>query len=71
MTKEEILSHVDHTLLSVTATAEDVRKTVREGIKYGCASVCIPPRFVGVAAEEAKEKNCVVDVGEFAARYGM
>ena len=69
MTKEEILSHVDHTLLSVTATAEDVRKTVREGIKYGCASVCIPPRFVGVAAEEAKGRIAICTVVGFPNGY--
>ena len=69
MTKKEILSHVDHTLLSVTATAEEVRKTVREGIKYGCASVCIPPRFVRVAAEEAKGKIAVCTVIGFPNGY--
>lgn len=69
MTKEEILSHVDHTLLSVTATAEDIRKTVREGIKYGCASVCIPPRFVGIAAEEAKGQIAICTVVGFPNGY--
>ena len=69
MTKEEILSHVDHTLLSVTATAEDIRNTVREGIKYGCASVCIPPRFVSVAAEEAKGRIAICTVVGFPNGY--
>ena len=69
MTKEEILSHVDHTLLSVTATAEDIRNTVREGTKYGCASVCIPPRFVGVAAEEAKGRIAICTVVGFPNGY--
>ena len=69
MTKEEILSYVDHTLLSVTATEEDIRKTVREGIKYGCASVCIPPRFVSVAKDEAKDKIAVCTVVGFPNGY--
>ena len=69
MTKEEILSHVDHTLLAVTATAEDIRNTVREGIKYGCASVCIPPRFVSVAAEEAKGRIAICTVVGFPNGY--
>ena len=68
-TKGKIFSCVDHTLLSVTATAEDIRKTVREGIKYGCASVCIPPRFVGVAREEAKGRIAVCTVVGFPNGY--
>ena len=50
MNINEILSRVDHPLLSQTATWEDIKAICDDGIKYGCASVCIPPSFV----EEAK-----------------
>lgn len=42
----EILSHVDHTLLSPTATWEEIKKLCDEAILYNTASVCIPPSFV-------------------------
>lgn len=59
---EAILSKVDHTLLKVDATWEDIREIVDEGIKYGTASVCIPPSFVEKASEYAngKIKICTV-----------
>ncbi len=53
MEKTEILSHVDHTLLSVTAGWEEIRSIVDDGIKYGTASVCIPASYVARAAEYA------------------
>lgn len=39
----KILQAVDHTLLSQTATWEDIRKLCEEGMRYKTASVCIPP----------------------------
>lgn len=69
MTREEILTHVDHTLLSVTATEEDIRATVREGIFFACASVCIPPRFVRAAADEAGGRIAVCTVIGFPNGY--
>ncbi len=49
----ELLTHVDHTLLSPTATWEDIRQVVDDGIRYRTASVCIPPSFVAQAAQYA------------------
>ena len=69
MTKEEILSHVDHTLLSVTATEDEIRATVDDAIVYGCASVCIPPRFVKHAAEYAEGRIAVCTVIGFPNGY--
>ena len=37
-----ILARVDHTLLSQTATWDQIRAICDDGVKYGCASVCIP-----------------------------
>lgn len=48
-----LLTHVDHTLLSPTATWEEIRQTVDDGIRYRTASVCIPPSFVAQAAQYA------------------
>ena len=62
MDVKEILSHVDHTLLKQTATWEDIQKIIDDGIKYGTASVCIPPSYVAQAADYARGgvKICTV-----------
>ena len=49
MDKKEILRHADHTVLTTTATWEQVKKLCDEGMRFGTASVCIPPSFVGRA----------------------
>lgn len=51
MNIKEILSKVDHTLLSQSATWEEIKTICDDGIKYGCASVCIPPSYVKKAKE--------------------
>ncbi len=51
MNIKEILSKVDHTLLSQSATWEEIKAICDDGIKYGCASVCIPPSYVKMAKE--------------------
>ena len=47
----EILSKVDHTVLSVTATNDDIISLCDDAKKYKTASVCIAPSFVKQAAE--------------------
>lgn len=54
MDLKKLLSTVDHTLLKQTATWEEIRSIVDDGIRYQTASVCIPPSFVKRAAEYAK-----------------
>ena len=49
MNTEEILSRVDHTLLSQDAAWEQIRALCDDGMKYHCASVCIPASFVAAA----------------------
>lgn len=53
MDNKELLSKVDHTNLNPCATWEEIRKTVDEGIAWGCASVCIMPYYVKKAVEYA------------------
>ena len=62
MNVKGILSHVDHTLLKQTATWEDIKQIVDDGIKYETASVCIPPSYVGRASDYAagRVKICTV-----------
>jgi deoxyribose-phosphate aldolase len=51
MDVKEILKRVDHTLLSPTATWEEIHAICDDGVKYGCASVCIPASYVKRAAD--------------------
>ena len=57
MDVKEILKHVDHTLLKQTATWEEIKQICDDGIKYGCASVCIPQTFVNHAAHYVAEQQ--------------
>ena len=62
MNSQEVLCRVDHTLLTPTATWEQVKTICDEGMEFCTASVCIPPRYVRQAGEyvENKLKLCTV-----------
>ena len=60
---KEILKHCDHTLLTQTATWDEIRGICDDGLKYGTASVCIPPAFVAQAHEYAPELNICTVIG--------
>lgn len=46
-----ILSRVDHTLLSQTTTWDEIKQVCDDGIEYKTASICIPAYFVKRAKE--------------------
>lgn len=50
MTEKEIFSHIDHTRLAAVSTWEEIEKLCGEAVRYGAASVCIPPFYLGQAA---------------------
>ena len=62
MELKDILSRCDHTLLRVDATAAEIRALCDQGIRYGCASVCIPPCHVAGAKKYVADrlKICTV-----------
>ena len=51
MTQEEMLTHVDHTLLTQTATWDEIRQILDDAMKYKVASACIPASFVKDAVD--------------------
>lgn len=57
-----ILSKVDHTLLSQTATWEDIKTVCDDALKFHTASVCIPPCYVKKAHDylEGEMPVCTV-----------
>lgn len=63
MKNEDILRHVDHTLLSPTATWGEIEKICKEGVEYQTASVCIPPSFVKRASEGFPSLNICTVIG--------
>lgn len=69
MEKTEILKTVDHTLLTQTATWEEIRKILNEGMKYQTASACIPAAYVKQAAEYVKGKLPICTVIGFPNGY--
>lgn len=66
---EEILRHVDHTLLAQTATWEDIRGICDDGMTYHTASVCIPPSYVKQAKDYAGEDLAICTVIGFPNGY--
>ena len=68
-TVKDILRRVDHTLLSQSATWEEIRAICDDGVKYGCASVCIPASYVKQAAEYVAGKIAICTVIGFPNGY--
>jgi deoxyribose-phosphate aldolase len=50
-TKEQLAQYIDHTLLSATATDEQIRQLCQEALQYCFASVCVLPRWVDLCAD--------------------
>ncbi len=64
-----ILAKCDHTLLTQTATWDDIKKICDDGMKYNTASVCIPPYFVKQAKEYVGDKLAICTVIGFPNGY--
>ncbi len=62
MDVKEVLRHVDHTLLLQPSTWAEIRQICDDAVKYGTASVCIPPCYVKEAADYLGDKMAVCTV---------
>ncbi len=69
MDKKDILSKVDHTLLTQTATWEEIKEVCDDGMHFATASVCIPPIFVKQAKAYGKDALTVCTVIGFPNGY--
>lgn len=69
MDNKELLKRADHTLLGQTATWDQIRALLDDGIKYGTASCCIPPSYVQQAAEYVGDRLAVCTVIGFPNGY--
>ncbi len=66
---KDILARCDHTLLAQTATWDEIRAVCDDGMRYGTASVCIPPSFVARAKEYVGSKLAICTVIGFPNGY--
>ncbi len=53
---KKILSSCDHTLLSQTATENQIKNLLDDAVEYSVASACIPPCYVKMAKDYVKDK---------------
>lgn len=65
----EILSKCDHTLLSQTATWNEIKEICDDGMKYNTASVCIPASYVKQAKEYVGDRLAICTVIGFPNGY--
>ena len=66
---KEILSKCDHTLLLQGSTWEEIKAICDDGIKFSCASVCIPASFVKRAKDYVGDKLAICTVIGFPNGY--
>ena len=62
MTREEILSKVDHTLLKADAKKSDIEKICNEAMENNTASICINPSYIEYAIQIMGDKIPVCTV---------
>ena len=63
MNDADILSHVDHTLLTATANWTDIEQLCKEAIEYNTASVCIPSCYVSRIRKTFQNLNICTVIG--------
>lgn len=66
---KELLSKCDYTLLDRSASWEDIKAVLGDGIKYGVASACIPPCFVKLAKQYVGDRLPICTVIGFPNGY--
>ena len=71
MTVEEMLKHVDHTQLKAFATWEDIVKLCDEAIRFGTASVCIPPTYIKRVHDTYGDKINICTIVGFPLGYSV
>jgi len=71
MTDREILQRVDHTLLKMTASWEEIKTLCDEAVRFNTASVCIPPCYVKPVFEEYGNNPVIATVVGFPLGYSI
>jgi deoxyribose-phosphate aldolase len=63
MTDQQILGCIDHTLLKMTASWQEIKILCDEAVKFKTASVCVPPSYVNSIHNEYKDLNICTVIG--------
>jgi len=71
MKPEEMLNHVDHTLLKAFCTWEDIKTLCDESVEYQTASVCIPPSYIARVHDAYGDKINICTVVGFPLGYSV
>ena len=69
MNTNEILAKCDHTLLAQASQWEQIKALCDDGIRYGVASVCIPPSYVKQAKAYVGDRLTICTVIGFPNGY--
>lgn len=69
MTQKEMLTHVDHTLLTQTASWEEIKQILDDAMKYKVASACIPASYVKESSDYVAGKLAICTVIGFPNGY--
>ncbi len=63
MSAKELAAYIDQSVLKPEFSQDEIRKYIQEGIDFGCATVCVNPASLDIAAELTRgtgTKICVV-----------
>ena len=71
METKDIIKHIDHTQLKAFCTWNDIDKLCGEAIKYGAASVCIPPSYIKRVHDKYGDKINICTVVGFPLGYSV
>ena len=71
MNNEEILRHIDHTLLKAVSSWAEIEKLCDEAIRFKTASVCVPPSYVRRIHDAFGEKVNICTVIGFPLGYSV
>lgn len=60
MNRNQLASHIDHTLLRPEATRADIERACQVAIELGCAGLCVNPIWVALASQLLKASSVKV-----------
>jgi deoxyribose-phosphate aldolase len=63
MTNEKILTFIDHTLLKMVSSWEEIKTLCNEAVQFKTASVCVPPSYVKPIHNEYNNLNICTVIG--------
>lgn len=71
LTNQELFSRIDHTLLKMSASWQEIKTLCDEALRFKTASVCIPPCYVKPVFEEYGNEPVICTVIGFPLGYSI